>query len=91
MTDQKFRHDLLKSAFSDSVLWIFLPFCIKVFVIVAGHKADTVCVEDCGMHLDRLCLQRISHDVVAVHSYVFAKPQNKLFLISPHCMSSALT
>lgn len=49
----------------------FLPFCIKVFsVIVAWHKADTVCVEDCGMRLDRLCLQRISHDVVAVQMFL---------------------
>lgn len=64
---------------------------MKVFgVIVAGHKADTVRVENSGMHLDHLCLQRILHDVVEVCSYVFAKPQNQLFLILLHWLSSAL-
>lgn len=74
-----------------SVFFGFSPYWIKVFnVIVAGHKADTVCVDNSGMRLYHLCLQRISHDVVAAHSYVFAKPQNKIFLISSHWLSSAL-
>lgn len=73
--------------FQAVVFGVFL-YWIKVFdVIVAGHKADTVCVENPCMHLYHLCLQGISHDLVAVHNYVFAKPQNKIFLISPRWLS----
>lgn len=51
---------------------------------MAGHEADTVCVENSGMRMYHLCLQRVSHDLVAAHSYVFAEPQNEIFLISHH-------
>lgn len=69
---------------------MFGVFLYWINVIVAGHKADTVCVGNPGMHSYHLCLQGISHDLVAAQSNVFAKPQNKIFLISPHWLSCTL-
>lgn len=49
--------------------------------IFAGHKTDTVCVGHPGMCSYHLCLQEIAHDLVVAWSRVFARPQNKIFLI----------
>lgn len=64
--------------FQAVVFGVFLNW-IKVFdVIVAGHKADTVCVENLGVYLYHLCLQGISHDLVTVHNTAMFLQNHKI-------------
>lgn len=58
--------------------------------IFLGHKTDTVCVGHPGMCSYHICLQEIVHDLVVAWSCVFARPQNKIFLILPHLLLGGL-